>query len=179
MNIIVAGITRSGLTLTMQMLNAGGCKCVGEYPGFEKYQIGCIPWSELSNCAVKLVDSHLQMPPKGNYKVIRLSRNMKQQVKSFNKFSSAFGLPPISEKKLIKSFRKDYKLIDKWVKKQDDFMFLEFEDLINKKSEQAVKLRDFLGIEMDISAMTSCVADRDTDCYQGFLELELIENSKG
>ena len=84
--LIVPGIARSGLTVTMQMLNAGGYPCVGEYPAFEKYNIGDIPWEECVGKAVKVVDTHIQFPPEGRYKVIFLTRDIKQQVKSQCKF---------------------------------------------------------------------------------------------
>lgn len=40
--IIVTGIARSGLSLTMQMLHAGGIPCAGEPPAFEPYPLGQI-----------------------------------------------------------------------------------------------------------------------------------------
>lgn len=70
--LIVAGITRSGLSLTMQMLHAGGYPCEGEPPDFEPHPVGEMPWERCERRAVKLVDAHHQFPPAGSYDVIRL-----------------------------------------------------------------------------------------------------------
>lgn len=51
--VIVAGITRSGLTATMQMLAGGGFPCLGEYPGFEPYGVGQVPWQRCEGLAVQ------------------------------------------------------------------------------------------------------------------------------
>ena len=175
--IIVTGITRSGLSLTMQMLNAGGYKCEGEYPAFEKYQLGEVPWLECKDSAVKLVDANLQLPPLGEYNVIRLRRNLEQQAKSLIKFSIALGIlvtsPPISI--LIKSFKRDYKIIDEWGEKQNSFMYLDFEDLINNSHKASLSMQKFVGKKLDIEAMVSCVIERETNCYPTMLEFELIK----
>lgn len=89
--LIVAGITRSGLTVTMQMLHAGGYPCMGEYPAFECFDIGKIPWRECEGFAVKAVDAQLQNPPDSACKVIRLRRNLVEQCKSINKWNNLFG----------------------------------------------------------------------------------------
>ena len=58
--IIVAGLTRSGLSVTMQMLWAGGYPCLGRWPAFEQYAVGRVPWHLLPDrVAVKLVDAQL------------------------------------------------------------------------------------------------------------------------
>lgn len=173
--IIVAGITRSGLSLTMQMLHAGGFPCVGEPPAFEEYGIGQIPWKDCHDRAVKLVDAQLQFPPQMPCKVIRLRRNLKQQAKSFNKFNKCFGLPSAPISKLIKSFRRDYYKIDTWAKKQSGLMTIEFETIIKYPGYIAMRISKFSGRDLNIGAMASCVVDRSPDCYPTMLELDLLE----
>lgn len=174
--IIIAGITRSGLTLTTQMLNAGGYPCVGEYPSFEKYDIGEIPFEDCKGLAIKVVDTHNQFPPPGDYHVIRLSRCYVEQSKSIVKFSQFFGLPITSSerKQILKGLPKDYVKIDKWAKRQDGFMSLNFEDIISNPETTALQLQKFVGIDLDIQKMIEVVFKRTIYCYDGMLELQMI-----
>jgi len=170
--IIVAGLVRSGLTVTMQMLNAGGYKCAGEYPAFEPYPTGDIPWLKCGGKAVKLVDSHLHFPPSGDYRIIRLNRDLTEQAKSFNKFMNAFGISNLSISKLIDSFKRDYEIIDKWAK-QYPVLSLSFEEIIKDSKKEAKKISSFVGISMDIKKMSQCVINRDSDCHEELLELQM------
>jgi len=174
--IVIAGITRSGLTLTMQMLNAGGFPCFGEHPAFENYEIGQIPWNNVKGMAVKVVDTHTQIPPKGNYRVIRLYRNFSEQVKSQAKMLRLFGIPVSrKERKAIeKSLPADYQRIDNWAMSQNGVLKLSFEAIITHPEFSAKKIKDFVGMELDIEKMKSCVVARDTNCLDGMLELDMI-----
>lgn len=176
--IIIAGITRSGLTLTMQMLHAGGYPCLGTYPAFENYLIGDIPWNETEGKAVKLVDTHVQFPKPGDYKVIRLKRDLTQQSKSQVKFLKYFGfpLPKSAYKDFLKSLPNDYKKIDSWAKKQSELITISFEDIINNPDEVINNLVDFIGVDLDKSKMKSVIIKRNSDCYNGLLELTMLDS---
>lgn len=175
--ILISGITRSGLTLTMQMLNAGGYPCFGEYPAFEGYELGKIPFNECSGMAIKAIDTHLQMPPPGDYHVIRLRRNYKQQAKSMVKFlNEVANIPQTREfvKEIEKSLPKDYIKIDRWAQKQAGLLILDFEELILHPLVAAKKLHDFVGHPLNIKKMVACVKTRDTNCYPTMIEYEFI-----
>lgn len=175
--IIVAGVTRSGLTVMMQMLNAGGYPCEGDYPGFEPHNIGCIPWEECRGKAVKLVDAHLQIPPEGlDYRIIRLKRDLKQQAKSMVKMMKAMGLSGANRSvipKIIKSLKKDYAVIDAWAKKHDT-LTVRFETIIKNPNLAAKKVSSWAGGELDTLKMADCVIKRKPQCYKGFLEVSMI-----
>ena len=176
---IVAGITRSGLTATMQMLNAGGLVCAGEYPAFEPYSIGEIPWEQCKGKVVKLVDAQLQFPPGNGHKVILLKRDRKQQAKSINKFLGAIAnLPPMPNKPLVKSLDHDYKIIKKWAKKQN-VLHLSFEEIITHPEKVVEDISDFLDFAWPLfdikKAAEAIVVGRGTDCYPGLLEFKTIK----
>lgn len=186
--ILVAGITRSGLTVTMQMLDKGGFPCIGERPAFEKYDIGKIPWNECCGKAVKLVDPQLHMPPKYRvissrgtasqknykYRIIRLRRNPKQQAKSINKFGKLLlGLPPLGQVALLKGLKKDYKVLNKWSKKYD-CLDLRFEDILEDPLKSAKVISEWIKKPLNIDAMASCVIKRDSNCHP---ELDLYEKT--
>ena len=98
MTIIVGGVTRSGMTVTMQMLHMGGFPCFGNPPAFETYMIEKIPWGECEGRAVKLIDMHRHFPPNGDYRVILLKRSLREQAKSINKFLRMLQEPTLLKK---------------------------------------------------------------------------------
>lgn len=173
--IIVAGLTRCGLTVTMQMLHAGGYPCAGEYPAFEPYGVGEIPWKECQGKAVKFVDPQLQFPKKlKGKKVILLSRDTVEQAKSQVKFLRAFFpiISPAPGKSLIRSINRDQSIIGLWAKKNHKVLPLRFEEIISTPQEVAQRLADFVGGNLDANKMAEVVVPRSTDCYLGMLELE-------
>lgn len=175
--ILVCGITRSGLTLTMQLLDFGGFPVEGEYPAYECHGLGEIPWNKIKGKAVKVVDIHLQFPPKGKYHVIRLKRDLEQQTASIVKFTEYFVGHKIDRqhrKRILKSTIKDYKKIDTWAKRQHSSIEVNFEDLIESTESQIKRIREFIGFELDTKKASSIVFDRKTGCYDGLLELKMI-----
>jgi len=174
--IIIAGITRSGLSLTMQMLDAGGFPVQGEYPSYEPFDIGTIPWDKCHGTSVKMVDTQHQIPPDGRYWVIRLRRNMTEQSRSFNKWISAlFHAKSIPPSKLVESFKRDYAVIDAWAVQQEKLLVLDFENIINKPEYVARVLSEFVVKRLNENAMVQTVMPRSPECYPGLLEIQLIE----
>lgn len=172
--LIVAGITRSGLSVTMQMLHAGGYPCEGDAPAFEKHPMGKIPWDECRDKAVKLVDSHHHFPPQGTEcDVIRLKRTYREQIKSFNKWNSVFGLRELPEDKVLRSLIRDYDIIDEWVSRHRTLL-LNFEEIIRSPLQAAKKIAEFCQRHLDVAAMAAVVRKRDITCYPTLLELELL-----
>lgn len=173
--IIVTGLARSGLTATMQMLNAGGYPCLGEYPAFEKYDVGKTPWRECDGKTVKLVDAQLHFPPEDiNTKVIILSRNLKQQAKSFNKFIGYLNnLPPSKKYLLIKSFKKDMIIIRTFFKKYKP-LSITFENIIKQPENTARTISQFIDFPLDIKKAAGIIINRKTTCGPKFYELDMI-----
>ena len=88
---IVSGFGRCGSSLVMQMLEAGGMPCSGEYPAFED-EAGNLLLADmlsldymqtLEGKAVKLLDPHRGKIPKGpEYHVLGCSRDYGEQARS-------------------------------------------------------------------------------------------------
>lgn len=172
---IIAGIARSGLSLTMQMLHAGGFPCLGGPPAFEDFPVGCTPWEECDGKAVKLVDSHLHFPPAGSYRVIRLHRDLIQQARSTNKWVGAVsGIQALPVSRLIGSIRRDYVTIDEWAAKHIT-LHLPFEDLVGKPREAAKTIAHFVQTTLNVDAMAACVIPRGPECHAELLEVALCE----
>ncbi len=175
--VIVAGLTRSGLSLTMQMLCAGGYPCKGEPPAFECYSIGEIPWDQCSGYAVKSVDTQLEIPPDGDYRVILLRRNMEEQAKSMNKFMGAFGVLPMSILQLTCSFQRDYEIIYEWASNYPT-MVLDFEKLVTEPLVAAASIQEFIGVPLNRDSMAECVIERGPECHPTLLEFKLLEDTE-
>lgn len=176
-NVIVAGLARSGLTATCQMLDAGGMCVAGNYPGYEPFAMGCVPWGKINGQVVKLVDSHMHLPPSGTYAVIIPRRSWNEQAKSFNKFMKAIAGSSIkiSNKQLIRSFKRDYRVISEWARSQHKTLTIEFEKIITAPSTVANKLGDFLGVDLDVSAASSVIIERSPTCHTDLLEIDMLE----
>lgn len=160
----------------MQMLHAGGYPCKGEPPAFECFEIGQIPWSECNGFAVKIVDAQLQLPPPGNYRVIRLRRNLIQQARSMNKWLGMLGLPAGQVSRIAGSYRRDYAVIDEWAAAHPTLV-LDFEQIVTDKKRAAAAISAFAEMPLDIDRMASCVLERGPDCHPTVLELEILGNS--
>jgi len=173
--IIVAGCTRSGMTMTMQMLQAGGVPVVGKFPAFEEYELGSIPWGDVQGKAVKLVDSHLHFPPDslGPYRVLLTTRNIVQQAMSTAKFLKDQGFHlGIDQMRLRKSIERDNAAIREWAERQESVLHVQFEATLANTEAAAAKIRDFIGPEysLDADRAAGAVIKRSPKCYPGLME---------
>jgi len=177
--LLIAGYARSGLTLTMQLLHYGGYPCYGTPPAFEDYgRINQIDYGEAEGKAVKIPDIYNHFPPKGDYRVIRLRRNYQEQAKSVIKFMRVIVGQRVydnrkTRREIIRSLKKEYHIIDRWAKKQTALMILDFEDIINDPELTLEILSDFINFKLDRKAL-KCVIKRNTECYNGFIEAQIL-----
>lgn len=185
--IIVAGIARSGLTMIMQMLYAGGYPCVGEPPAFEKYNMGNIPWSRYRRqmVAVKAVGGDKDLPPWdfGPFDVIYLKRNLDEQAKSTNKFNKILnGLPPCGIDLFVDSFRREHMKISGFYR-DSRVLELTFESVLDDPLAQAEMIIEWLEYrthpEMDAEAMADAVFRRGPLCLKGLMEWPIYDMYAG
>lgn len=137
--------------------------------------MGRIPWERCYGHAVKVVDTHLQSPPPSSWNAIRLSRDLKEQAKSFNKWNRTFGLPPVAIGRVAASFRRDYKAIDRWAKRHR-VLTVRFEDLIHDPVTVAGSIAAWLGYPLDTKAAAGVVVSREAACPPYLLELEQVRD---
>lgn len=183
--IIVAGCTRSGMTLMMQILHAGGYPCYGPWPAFE-VPLGTIDYKKAKGKAIKIVDTNKQLVPKGEYHVIMMHRDTLQQTKSMFKFLIFLDIIKTGEFKKMgaaqildikKSIIDDIGKIEKWASQQKKVVHVNFEDLITSPQGTVENIQKVLGITLNEKA-TSCIMPRGTDCYDGILEAAFFEKKK-
>lgn len=151
--ILVCGFGRCGSSLLMQMLAAGDIPVTGEWPGFEDDRVGPDfdpAWIAAQHGrAVKLLDPqlfrHRFLP--GDYRVIWLDRDRRQQARSQAKFIRAVQGLPIDRRgirRLAASYRRDRPVAMAALRKLGPVLTLRFEDLLTKPFSTTGAVLDFL-----------------------------------
>lgn len=185
---LVCGFCRCGSSLVMQMLDASGIPTIGEYPDFEDNRTGLDrdpQWIAAQHGkALKLLDPHYpdgRLIP-GNYKIIWLDRDHKQQATSQAKFARfMLGIPMDRStiRALASSYRKDLPVALKILRDRGPVLRLRFEDILNDTFNAASRIHKHLG-DGCIENMVSQVRTRPVECAPGMdMELTLIQEREG
>lgn len=172
----VAGIPRSGTTMVMAMLNAGGMACDGASPSFEDYSPQDDPdWTTFRQLEkfAKVLDWPLRHKGLPDVPILLCRRNVREQAKSNAKFMQAtLGIrPPVQI--LRASIKKDSQRLLSLLGSRR-MMTVGFEQTILHPYTSAVLIRDFLELDLDVDAMASIVHKRETDCLPHLAELSMI-----
>lgn len=178
--VIVAGPPRTGTTLLMQMLYAGGLSCAGSWPSFEDLHQP-IDWVGVQGLAVKGIDLHRDLPRvKGlKYRVILTRRDRHQHARSVIRFSAKAGIPiddtRTSRDKLALMYSRTCAAIDDWAQNWPTLPVL-FERSIQHPQETASMVANFAGIvDPDaIVRMAAVVAQRSSRCLAEPLEPDML-----
>lgn len=183
--IVIAGLPRSGTSLMMQMMDAAGVRCAGEWPDFEPEEIRNAPTpafiSSMSGGALKLLDpQRIELPPGFSYRIIFMSRSRRQQALSTCKFLRAImvlhdSLPESKMREFEESLARDERQARAVLQAhKSPMMDLRFEDLIDRSSIAVRSVCDFLNLEDHYDAMRACIKPRSSRCLPTMLEEELI-----
>lgn len=130
--------------------------------------------------AIKILDPLDAIIPTGHiYKFIWCNRDFGEMAASQRKFMREFKgnlNPPI--KSSLKKFNKNvYKLCIQMLKQYPDSSLTEirYESVLKQPIKEAEKLRDFLGLNLDIEKMASVVIGRSPRSFAGFMEREIYD----
>jgi hypothetical protein len=156
--IFVSGLGRCGSSMTMQMLDAAGIPCVGDYPAFETWETNAAAisreWlSEHQGYAAKMLDPHRSsVPDDANCVIIWLDRDAGEQARSQCKMISMLGGVDVSgqwramRSQIRKDRRKCLKIIDRW-----PVMMFTFEGILSNPLEISRDIAGCLSPWFDIS----------------------------
>jgi len=193
---IVTGLPRSGTSLMMKMLVAGGMFfCAEEFPCFETplmLELKNNPDADhswLKGCdgaCVKIIEPDRYKIPKFDgfdYRFIWLRRNWYQIGKSQVKCLDEFWPGPTRriDAKAIKALKQKTADGLKAVRELGEVLSVRFEDLINKPADSCRKIADFIDYEtLDTEAMNEIILDRPTAALPQIEELNWgFKPSKG
>ncbi|MBA7516571.1 hypothetical protein ES705_08619 [subsurface metagenome] len=160
---IISGLPRSGTSMMMKMLEAGGMKVLvdnirkpdadnpGGYYEYEKVKKIKDDKSWLNKAegkAVKMVSELLfYLPDNRNYKVIFMQRKIEEIIASQNKMLEGIGKTKggVSEVMLAKLFEKHLAGIYNWLKIKENIevLYIHYNNIINYPLSNAIRIKNF------------------------------------
>jgi len=170
---IVSGIPRSGTSLMMQMLSAGGMPVLsdGQRSADANNPRGYYELEPVKSLAqdsqvisqgegkvVKVVSSLLEFLPDGHeYRIIFMRRPLEQVVASQDRMLERLGkvAPPTPREAVIRAFEKHLSKLETWLCKQTPISVLrvDYESVLLDPYREATRIATFLGWSLDVEAM--------------------------
>ena len=175
--IIVSGLPRSGTSMTMKMLEAGGIppltdqireadvdnpKGYYEFERAKKLKDGDTVWlPEAQGKAVKLIGALLvELPPKFEYRVLFMRREIREVLASQSKMLERRGEEnKVDDDTMALLFEKHVRQVEEWMKKQPGlkYMDIDYNRMLTDPRPQVEAMNKFLGGELDTDAMLTVV----------------------
>lgn len=174
---VVSGLPRSGTSLMMQMLEAGGLPAltdgvreadVDNPRGY--YELEAVKrtatddsWlDDAGGCVVKVVHALLRMlPADRGFRVVLMRRELDEILASQSTMLDRLGRGGASAAagELRRAFEEDLLATQGWIEAQSGVQCLEvwYRDVIEDPAGQAARVRAFLGEELDEAAMAAVV----------------------
>ena len=175
---VVSGLPRSGTSMMMKMLDAGGIrpltdeirtadkdnpKVYYEYERVKKLDEGDTEWvEEAQGKAVKIISALLKyLPQDYTYKVIFMLRNMDEILASQRQMLMRRGEPSdsVSDEELAELFRKHLAQIQAWIDEQPnaEAIYVSYNEVVEDPLEQARTVNRFLGDRLDVEHIVQVV----------------------
>jgi len=174
---VVSGLPRSGTSMMMQILAAGGIepltdevrqeddnnpKGYYEYEKVKRLHLDNSWMKEADNKVVKIVAPLLMnLPPQYNYKVVFMLRGMEEIIFSQQKM---LGKPVESLKSsfpvaLVGAFSKQLEKTDVWLKSQPNisYIYVNYSDVLANPKEQVEQINSFFDNELDEDKMLAAI----------------------
>ncbi len=175
--IIVSGLPRSGTSMMMQMLSAGGVEILTDKKRnadesnpkgyFEYEQVKTLEhnnnWVKFARGKAVKVISHLlfHLPPKYNYKIILMIRNIKEVIDSQNKMLLKDGkhTTNLQSSKLETLFIQNLIEVASWNSNNYNVEItkVDYHDVINNARTTAKEVSTFLNLPLNEERMTNVV----------------------
>jgi hypothetical protein len=178
--IVVSGLPRSGTSMAMSMLAAGGVPILtdGARPAdgnnprgyFELERVKELdktadaPWlRDARGKAVKIISLLLTYLPETNdYRVVFMHRDLDEIIASQNRMlaAGAAGSPEAGDDERLKgAYRHHLDQIARFIGTRSCFQVLsvEYSDVLAHPAREARRMRDFLGLPLDVDRMAAAV----------------------
>jgi hypothetical protein len=174
---IVSGLPRSGTSMMMKMLEAGGLAPVTDnfrtadednpkgYYELEKVKElkNDKSWMpEAKGKVVKVISALLQeLPTDHEYRVVFMRRNMQEILDSQRQMLVRRGQPesPVPDEKMAAMFEKHLAKIEEWIAAQPNMraLYVRYNDALASPADAARRINEFLGGSLDEAAMVAVV----------------------
>jgi hypothetical protein len=175
---IVSGYPRSGTSLMMQMLAAGGmgvlCDDVHEPDednprGYYEFRRATqlsgrgerTDWvAQAQGKAVKVFAFQIKfLPAEYNYRVVFMRRKIAEALASSRKMKMLREKATLSEREQILAFKTAYVVYEAWLMKQKNMraLFVHYNELLANPCEHIARVREFLAVPLDADAMAAAI----------------------
>jgi hypothetical protein len=171
---IVSGIPRSGTSLMMQMIAAGGMAALTDSQrtadannprGY--YELESVKTlarnpdaiAEAEGKVVKVISSLLTfLPNRYEYRVIFMCRPLDEVLASQDRMMQRLGrpVPPAPVESVKKAFEQHMSQIRGWLAAQPNMavLYVEYGAVVQNARVEASRIKTFLGLDLDVDAMT-------------------------
>jgi hypothetical protein len=171
---IVSGLPRSGTSMMMKMLAAGGMSIVSdelrtadesnpngyyEFERVKKLKDGDSEWlPDAEGHTVKVISALLEyLPSQYQYQVIFMRREMSEILASQKQMLAQRGESngDISDEAMAKLFEKHLEQLQGWIVKQPNFkvLFISYNELLQNPEPNIIQVNQFLGGNLDQESM--------------------------
>jgi hypothetical protein len=170
---VVSGIPRSGTSLMMQMLAAGGMAVLTDGqrtpdPNNPRgyYELELVKSlaknpeaiSDADGKAVKVISSLLtSLPGNREYRVIFMRRPLSEIVASQDRMLERLGreIPQIPREAVMSAFERHLTQIRAWIAERlgVSVLYIEYAALLQDAYRESTRISDFLGLDLNIAAM--------------------------
>ncbi len=175
---VVSGLPRSGTSMMMKMLEAGGIPPVTDelrtadednpkgYYEFERVKAmdqGDTTWVVgARGKVVKVISALLKhLPPGEQYRVVFVRRNMPEILASQRKMLIRRGEDPdkMDDAQMARLFEKHLKQIEEWLQDQSNFgvLYVHYSDILADPRPQIDRINAFLGGQLNTDGMSTAV----------------------
>jgi hypothetical protein len=173
--VVVSGVPRSGTSLMMQELHAGGIPAVTDhirapdpdnprgYYEFErvkkvKNDAAWLP--EARGRVVKMVSQLLyDLPPSERYRIVFMERDLDEVLDSQEKMLRRLGQPVAPRDPMRRAFTLHLNRIRRWMTEQPNFTVLRirFSDVVARPADEVARVNEFLGGRLDVTAALGAI----------------------
>jgi len=174
---IVSGLPRSGTSLMMQMLEAGGLPVltdgirqanVDNPKGYyELERVKDLPndksWvGEATGKAVKVIYKLVKhLPANFAYRIVFMQRDLEEVLRSQEHMLANDGLAPgiLRRDALLQHFQTDVMAFRRWAEAQKNIslIYVDYQGLMDEPAEWVMRVCSFLGVDLDCDAMAAVV----------------------
>ena len=175
---VVSGYPRSGTSLMMQMLAAGGLAVLvddvhrtDEHNPRGYYEYGAAlrlgregettDWvAEARGKAVKVIAYQLRhLPAHLEYRVIFMRRTIAEVLASWDKMGLTRADCALSERERVLSFKAEYAVYEAQLQRRPNMrvLYVQYNDVVADPVGAAGSVAEFLGLELDVAAMAASV----------------------
>ena len=174
---IVSGLPRSGTSMMMKMLEAGGMKLLTdgirtadednpkgyyEYERVKQIQNDATWLEDARGKAVKMIAALLKhLPSEYRYEVVFMRRNIAEILASQRSMLIHRGEPTdaVPDERMAELFQKHVEQVETWIAAQPNMtvLYVDHADVLDNAAKQMRRVSEFLGGSLDTEAMAAVV----------------------